>query len=170
VGVQRGAPPHQPPAAAEQVAPAAAVGGVGVRQRRQAAQRQPRDLLGADLVALGLAAVDAAHGQGVAQGERDGRGAAEVGQPVPGARAPAGDHDVGAERRQGAEEALRVGGQVPVQQDAAPAVQDASVHRLGVPVDAAVECGTRTVETQMAPFGERSGRAGWLQLQRTTPL
>ena len=54
-------------------------------------REQPGDLLGVDLVVLGLAAVDGLHVQRVAEDEGDPLGGAEVGEPVPGEHALAAD-------------------------------------------------------------------------------
>ena len=58
---------------------------------------QSGDGLGVVAVALGLAAVDGFHGEGVSEGEGDVVVAAEVGEPVPAVHALAADDDSVAE-------------------------------------------------------------------------
>src|SRR5262249_759547 len=70
-------------AAAEEVAEAAVLLGVGVGGRQVAAFEQAGDGLGVLAVALGFAAVDGFHGPGVAEDEGDVVFAAGVGEPVP---------------------------------------------------------------------------------------
>ena len=58
-------------------------GRVNVGLGHEAPAQEDRDLVGIDLVVLGLAAVDRLHRQGVSQNEGDAVGGAEIREPVP---------------------------------------------------------------------------------------
>src|SRR5439155_9990553 len=88
------------------------------------AAEQHGDLVGIDLVGLGLAAVDGLHVQGVAQDEGDALCGAEVGEPVPGEQALTGDGQPVAEGSDSAEEGIRPGGDSLVQDDGTGRVED----------------------------------------------
>ena len=99
-------------------------------------------------VVLGLAAVDGLHVQGVAEDEGDLLLVAQVGEPVPGEHALAGDDDVGAEGRQHVEQQLLLGGHLLLQDDVAGLVEDADGQQPCVQIDAAVELVWLVVEAQ----------------------
>jgi hypothetical protein len=93
--------------------------GVDVGPGDHAAPEEHRDLLGVDLVVLGLAAVDGFHVQGMPQDERDALTGAEVGQPVPGEDALHRDDDVLPVGGDGAEEGFRGAWHLPMQKGGA---------------------------------------------------
>ncbi len=101
--------------------------------------QQSGDGLGVVAVALGLAAVDGFHGEGVSQGEGDVVVAAEVGEPVPAVHALAADDDAVAEGRDGFEEGFGGGGQVAAEAGLSVAVEDDEEEGPGVQVHAGVE-------------------------------
>src|SRR5262249_36997071 len=136
---QPGALADQEGAAAQQVAGLAHPLGVDVGQGEVAAAQQAGDLVGGDLVVLGLGAVGQSHVQGVADDQPDLLQRAAVGQPVPGEHAFAADHQVRAVRGDGGQEGLGGGGDVDVLDDSALGVEDAQVQPPCVQVDAGVE-------------------------------
>jgi len=79
--------------------------------------------------------------EGVPEGEGDRLAAAGVGQPVPRVDALAADEQVGAERGDGGEERVRLGGEVAGQPDGAGGVEDADEQRPCVQIDPDVGCG-----------------------------
>jgi hypothetical protein len=87
-------------------------GRIGVGLREQVGSQQVSDLLGVDLIVLGLGAVDRLHVEGVAQDEGDAEFVAAVGEPVPGEHALAGDDEAVLERCEGIAEGIRVGVEV----------------------------------------------------------
>ena len=128
MGEQGGALADEVGAAAEQVAGLAHALGVDVGQGEVAAAEQAGNLVGVDLVVLGLAPVDGLHVQGVADQEGDLLLPAQVSQPVPGEQALDADDDVGAEGGEGSEEGVGAGWQVDVADDGAGRIEDAQVH------------------------------------------
>jgi len=86
--------PRQVHPPAQQIAGGAPLGGVGVSLWYQSALEQERDLLGIDLIILGLSAMDRSHIQGVAQHKGKRLPTAEIGDPIPGEDAPDGDRQV----------------------------------------------------------------------------
>ena len=94
---------------------------------------------GVDLVGLGLAAVDGLHVQGVSQDEGDVVLLAEVGEPVPGEHALAGDGETVAAGSDGAEEGVGSGGDGLAEGDGAGGIEDAQGDGPGVEIDTAVE-------------------------------
>jgi hypothetical protein len=107
--------------------------------REQAAAPKRRHLVGIDLVLFRLAAMDRLHGEGMTEDARDACVSAPVGQPVPGEQARDGDDNPLSIRGHDVQEGLRAGLHLAVHQDRAVLVEDADVHRPGVPVDAAVK-------------------------------
>ena len=91
-----------------------------------------------DLVVLGLAPVDGLHEQRVAEHEANPLLRAQIGEPIPGEDAFAGDHEILAVGGDDLEERLRIRGQVPVHEHLTRGVEDADVHRPRVQVDPAV--------------------------------
>jgi hypothetical protein len=91
--------------------------------------------------------VDGLHVQGVAEDEGDVLAGAEVGEPVPGARALGGDGEPVAEGRDGLEEGGRGGGDGVVEDGVAGGVEDADGEGPGVQVDAAIESVLLVVES-----------------------
>ena len=114
------------------------LGRVDVGLGNQAAPQERGGLLGVDLVVLGLGPVDGLHVEGVAEDEGDALLGAEVRQPVPGEDALHGDHEVVAVGGDRPQEALRIAGEVAVEEHLALLVEDADVHGSRVQVDSAV--------------------------------
>ena len=83
-----------------------------VGQGERAAAQEHGDLVRVDLVVLGLAAVDGAQVQGMAEHEVDPLLGAQVGEPVPGEHALDADDEVVAMRFDQAQEGLGLGGEV----------------------------------------------------------
>jgi hypothetical protein len=131
--------PHQVGAAAQQVAGFAHALGVDRGEREVAAAQQAGDLVGVDLVVLGLGAVDELQVQGVTQCEGDVLFRAAIGEPIPGEHAFGAADEVVAEGGDGFEEGLGSGGDVGVEGAGAGLVEDAQVQRPGVQVAAAGE-------------------------------
>ena len=119
--------------------------------RQHAAAQEQGDLVAVDLVVLGLAAVDGLHVEGVAEHEGDLLAGAEIGQPVPGEHALHADDKFSAVQADGVEKVIGPGGQVAVNERFARLVDDADVHRLGMQIDAAVECVLLSVESHHGP-------------------
>jgi hypothetical protein len=111
---------------------------VDVGLGQHSASQQHGDLVGVDLVVLGLAPVDGFHEQRVAKHEGDLFPCTQIRQPVPGEDALAGDHEVVAVGRHGLEERLWLRGQVLVHEHLTGAVEDADVHRPRVQIHPAV--------------------------------
>jgi hypothetical protein len=154
MGEQRGPLADQARASPQQVAGLAHAFGVDIGEREVAAAQEAGDLLGVDLVVLGLGAVSELHVQGVTQDEGDSLLGAQVGEPVPGVQALDADHDVVAKRGEGFEDALGAGDDVFVEDDGAVLVQDTEVERPGVQVDATIESVGTGVETHHGLLGK----------------
>lgn len=87
------------------------------------------DLPAVELVALGLEAVNRAHSEGVAEGERDALGLADVGEPIPDEETLAADDESRrSERRQGVEQGLGSGREMAVQEHLPRAIEAAWRH------------------------------------------
>ena len=112
---------------------------IGVGRREQPAAQHGRQLAGVDLFGLALARDAVLDGQGVAEGEGDLLGLAQVGQPVPGEQALAPDDEVLAIRLDRVEELVGVGRQVFFEDGLALPVEDVREHGSGVQIDAAIE-------------------------------
>jgi hypothetical protein len=136
---QMSALPDEEGSAAEQIARLAHALGIDVGLRQGAAAKERGDLVGVDLVVLGLAAVDRLHEEGVSEDEVDTFRRAKVGDPVPGEHALAGDDEVLAERFEGGEELVGLGGQVLVEPDLSVLVEDADEEGSGMQIDAGVK-------------------------------
>ena len=91
-------------ASAQQVPGGAHLARVHVGHREHPAAQKDGDLVGIDLVVLGLAPVDGLHVQGVAEDEGDPLLGAQIGEPVPREDALHGHHQVLAVRSDGGEE------------------------------------------------------------------
>src|SRR3990170_4186538 len=89
---------------------------VDVGLGQHASPQQHRDLLGVDLVALGLAPVDGLHGERVAEHEGDLLLRTEIGEPVPGEGALRSDDQVIAVGSHELEEGLRLGAEIAMNQ------------------------------------------------------
>jgi hypothetical protein len=127
------------------------------RRGKHASLEQLGDLQRVDAVVLGLAAVDGAHVQGVAEDERDVLTRAEIGHPVPGEHALDADDQVLAVGCQGVEQDRRVGREIAMQDDLVVPVEHAEVHRTGVQVDAAgVPVGLGVESHPLPPEGVRA--------------
>ena len=87
--------------------------------RERSAAEECRDLLGVDLVVLDRGAVDGSHVEGVAEDELDAFGLAEISEPVPGEDALGADDEAVAVGRDGFQERLGTGGEIPVEDDLA---------------------------------------------------
>jgi hypothetical protein len=120
--------------------------GVDVGLGQHAAAEQDSDLVGVDLVRLGLAAVDGPHVQGVAEDEGDLLLQTQVGAPVPGEQALAGHGEPLAERSDGRQEGFRARGDGLGENGFAGRIEDVEGEGPGVEVDAAVESVLRVVE------------------------
>jgi hypothetical protein len=129
---------HQGEAATEEVSSRAHLGWVDVGLRKHASSKEGGDLESIDAVVLGLASVNGLHVQSVAENEVDAFPSTEVGEPVPGEHALRRDHQVLAERSDGVQEDVGVGGQVSMKKDLPLLVEHAGVHVSCVQVDAAV--------------------------------
>ena len=114
VGQQLTALSHQVQATPEQVARRTHAGRVDVGLRQHPASEQHGDLVGVDLVVLGLAAVNGLHEQCMAEHEADAFPRAQIGEPIPGVDALAGHHEVVAVGSHGFEKRLGLRGQVLV--------------------------------------------------------
>jgi len=129
---------HQVHASAHQVAGSAHLAGVDVGLREHATAHKHGDLVGIDAVILGLAAVDGAHVEGVAEDEGDALLSAEICDPVPGEHALDADDQVlpvgGDERQQG----VGIGLDVLVGEYGTVMMQDADIQATGVQIDPAV--------------------------------
>src|SRR3990172_1719307 len=121
--------------------------GVDVGLGQHAAAQQHGDLVGIDLVVLGLAAVDGLRGQGVAEDEGDAFLGAQVGEPVPGEHALSGDDEIFAVRSDDLEERRRRGLRVSMHERVSGGIEDADVQGLGVEIDAAVVTMLTVVES-----------------------
>jgi hypothetical protein len=102
--------------------------------------------VGVDLVGLGLAAVDGLHVQGVSEDEGDLLVLAQVGEPVPGEQALAGDGEAFAAGGDGAEEGFGCGGESLSEDGLALVVEGVQGEGPGVQIDAAVESVLLVVE------------------------
>jgi hypothetical protein len=164
---QRLAPPaHEVPPAAEQVAGGPHLGGVDVVLVQQSGAEEEGDLLGVDLVVLGLGAVDGPHVQGMAQDEGDALLLAGVGQPVPGEHALAGDDQAVAVGGNRFEEGRLGGGDVLVEEGASVMVEDAEEHGPGVEVGSAVGSWLTLIKSPHGPHSD--GTTGSSRLQSDT--
>ena len=114
---------HQVHPPGQQVPGGAHALGVGVGHGQHPSAQKRSDLLGIDLVVLGLAAVDGFHIQRVAQHEGDPFPATHISDPVPGEDAFHRHDDVGPVRGDGFQESIRFSGQVLVQEDLSALVQ-----------------------------------------------
>jgi len=137
--------PHEEAAATQQVARLPLGPRIDVSERKHAAAEHVGELAGVDLVALGLAAVDVLHGQGVAENEGDAFVFAEVGEPVPGEHALTADDEVFAKGFDGVEEGVGLGGQIAFEDGFAFGAEDVHEHGSGVQIDAGVELVWRVV-------------------------
>lgn len=104
-------------ASAQQVAGASHVFRIDIGQRKRSAAQQYGDLVGIDLVVLGLAAVNGAHIENVTEDEVDPLFGTETGQSVPSDHALAAEHQLVTIRFDQAQEDLRAGGDVLVNHD-----------------------------------------------------
>jgi hypothetical protein len=141
VAVEVGALAEEAQACAEQIAQAPSLLGIGVGRREVAALEEAGDGLGVLAVALGLVAVHGLHGVGMAEDEGDAGVAAGIGEPVPAVHALASDEEPIAERGDGAEEGVGVGGQVASEADLAIAIEDDEEQGPGMGIDAGIESG-----------------------------
>ena len=139
VGDQLGTLADEVIAPAEQVAGFAHAFGVDVGRGDVAAAEESADLLGIDVIVLGLAAVDGPHVERVAEDEGDLVFPAEVADPVPGEEALDTDDDVGAEGGECIEEDLLVGRNLRLADDLPGTVEDADGQEPGMEIDAGVE-------------------------------
>jgi hypothetical protein len=137
--VRLGASADEAQPGAKEIAESSSLFGVGVGEGEDAGAQQPGDGLGVVSVALGLAAVDGFHGEGVSEGEGDPLVAAGVGEPVPAVHALAADDEAAAEGPHGLEEGLRRGGRVAGEALLSVAVEDDEEQGPGVQVHAGVE-------------------------------
>ena len=142
---------HQVTAPAQQIAGRAHLGRVDIGLRQHPASEQPGDLVGVDLVVLGLAPVDGPHVQGVPEHEGNALARAHIGHPVPGEHALDRHHQVVAERLHRGQEGLRGALQVAREAHLAGRIQDAHVHLAGVQVDAAVVFVLTGIEFHLRP-------------------
>jgi hypothetical protein len=138
VGDEKSALADQEATSAEQVAGLTHASGIDVGLGEVATAEESGDLVGVDLVVLGLAAVDGFHVQSVSQDEGDLLVFAEVGQPVPGEHTLGGDDQPVAVGLDGLQEELGVGAEIFVDDDIVVLVEDADVHGSGVEIDAGV--------------------------------
>jgi hypothetical protein len=109
--------------------------------------------------------VDGFHVEGVAEDKGDLVLGAEVGDPVPGEEALDADDDVCAERGEGIEKELFVGGDGGLTDDVASLVENTDGEESGMEVDATVELVLSGVESHGLLRGERWGPepASWLE-------
>jgi hypothetical protein len=117
---------------------------------------QHRNLVGIDRVVLGLTAVNGFHVQGMAEDAGHPLLGTEVREPVPREETFDRDHDILAVGRNDLEPAVWVGLQMTMHQELPVSVQDADVHRPGVPVDAPVKLlwlGVESHEVSSASVG-----------------
>ena len=142
---------HEVEPASQQISRGAHRGGVDVSLREHAAAEQHGDLVGVDLVVLGLAAVDRFHRESVTQDEGDVLFRAEIREPVPGERALGGDDEAVAERSDDVEQRFGARLHVAVDEDLACSVEDADVHGGGVKIDAAIVRMLTVVESHGPP-------------------
>ena len=152
-------------APAQQVAGGAHALRIDVGLRQHAAAQEHGDLSSIDTVVLGLAAVNRFHVQRVAEDEGDTFVSAQIGEPIPGEDALAGDDEVVAIRGHGREERFGRGLHVAVQQHFALRVEDTQIHRPGVQVDAAVVLMSLGVESHRGLLSRRlsddCAQRGW---------
>src|SRR5262249_44493125 len=137
---------YQKHAAAQQVAGFAHALGINVCLWDHTAAQQHGDLVGVEPVVLGLAAVNGLHVQGVAQHEGNLLGGAEVGQPVPGEHAFAGNDQAVAEGSDGSAQRGGIRCQVVFEDNLTGRVKDADGEGPGVEIDAAVKSVLLVVE------------------------
>ena len=130
---------HEVHAAAEQIARFTQALGVDVGDGDVAAFEQPGDLLGVDVVVLGLAAVDRLHVQRMAEHEGNLLLPAQVGDPVPGEQTLDGDDHVGPEGASTSSSSCFSAGRLLLQDDGAGLIDDADGQEPCVQIDAAVE-------------------------------
>jgi hypothetical protein len=166
VGEQLGALADEESPAAQQVTGGAHGLGGDVGDGQVAAAEEACDLLGVEVVVLGLAAVDGLHVQGVAEHEGDPFLVAEVGEPVPGEHALAGDGQAGAEGRHGFKDGLRGGGDGVVEDDGTLGIEDADRQGPGMEVDAA----GKLVGLGVEPHHGLRGMGDWLLVTPVYPL
>src|SRR5262249_11755261 len=125
-----------------------------------AAAEQDGDLGGVALVVLGLAAVEGLPVQSVSEDKRDLLFLAEVGEPVPGEQALAGDDETFAEGGDGAEEGVGAGGDGLLQDGGAGGIEDADGEGPGVEVNAPIESMLLVVESHHGLRGRGRLAAG----------
>ena len=142
---------HQVTAPAQQIAGGAHARRVDVGLRQHPAAHQPGDLVGVDLVVLGLAPVDGTHVQGMPEHEGNALAGTQVGHPVPGEHAFDRHHQILAEGLHGGQEGLRGALQVAREAHLAGCIQDAQVHLAGVQIDAAVVLVLTGIEFHLRP-------------------
>ena len=131
--------PDEEAAAAQQVARLPLGARVDVSEGEHAAAEHVGEFAGVDLVALGLAAVDVLHGQGVAEHEGNAFVFAEIGEPVPREHALAADDEVFAKGFDGVEEGVGLGGQIAFEDGFAFGAEDVHEHGSGMQIDAGIE-------------------------------
>jgi hypothetical protein len=130
---------HEMYSAPKQVARGPHLGRIDIRLRQHPAAQEHSDLVGIDLIVLGLAPMDGFHVEGVAQDEGNPLLGAEVGQPVPGEDTFDADDEILPVRRNRLEKRLGCRFHIAVQHDLAVLIQDAEVHGAGVQVDATIK-------------------------------
>jgi len=105
--------------AAEQVSCGPHAPGIDIGRGEGAGAQEHSDLVGVDLVVLGLTPMDGLHVEGVSQDEFDVLLGTEVGEPVPAEDALDSDDEVVAVGLNGVEEEVRLAAQVAVQENLA---------------------------------------------------
>ena len=93
-----------------------------------------------------------AHSQRVSESEWEALALAEIGEPVPGEEALAADDEIlGAKGRQGAQQSLRSGWKIAVQERLSSAVEDAQIHGPRVEIGAAAQVVSPGVQSHAVP-------------------
>jgi hypothetical protein len=119
VGEELTASTNEEETAAEQIARGPHAAGVDIGHGEGTAPQEGGDLVGVDLVVLGLTPVDGFHVERMAQDEGDAFLGTEVGEPVPAEDALGADNEVVAIGLDSAKESLRLAAQVAVQDNLA---------------------------------------------------
>jgi len=127
VAEQLGSMADEIQAPAQEVSGRAHEGGVDVGLGDHPSSQESGDLVGIDLVVLGLASVDSLHVEGVAEDEGDPFRGAEVSEPVPGENALHSHDNVVSVRSEKIEEDLGIGLDVSLEEDFAGLVEDDDV-------------------------------------------
>lgn len=148
--LQFGTPVDKVIASPQQVPGRTHLAGIDVGQGEGSTPDQLGDLLGIDLVVLGLSAMDRFHVERMAQYERDVLGLAEIGQPIPGEDALDTDYDIVPVGCNQLQEPVCLCRDVLMKADITFVIEYADIHHLGMQVDSTVILVRSVIESHVA--------------------